>query len=39
MGQAIINVAKVFNSLIIFLSLSHWNTYLINSGAKMGVAT
>jgi hypothetical protein len=38
-GHAIINAAKVFNSLTIFLYLFHWNTYLIKSGAKMGMAT
>jgi 3-methylcrotonyl-CoA carboxylase alpha subunit len=37
-GQAAVNAAKVSNSLTFFLSLSHWNTHLVKSGAKMGVA-
>jgi hypothetical protein len=35
--HAIINVTKVSNSLTIFLPLYDWNTYLVKSGAKMGV--
>jgi hypothetical protein len=38
-GQVVINATKVSNSLTIFLSLSHWSTYLVKSGAKMGVTT
>jgi acetyl/propionyl-CoA carboxylase alpha subunit len=37
-GQAAVNAAKVSNPLTVFLSLSHWNTHLVKSGAKMGVA-
>jgi hypothetical protein len=38
-GQVVMNVAKYSNSLTIFLSLFHWNTYLVKSSAKMGVTT
>ncbi len=38
-GLVVINATKVSNSMIIFVSLSHWNTYLVKSGDKRGVAT
>ncbi len=37
-GQAAVNAAKVSNPITVSLSLSHWSTHLVKSGAKMGVA-